>query len=175
MKIVEIIPKPSAKSPFWLNILLYFSIALLLASVLSVFFLDQLKEKMTETMNGLENELSGKKNALASLEKDVLSAQRKIDDFSQILAQRLTPLNFFSFLEGFAHPKVQFTQLVLNPGEFRAGLSGFAESFETLGQQILIFEMAGEIKDVRLSKISVGREGGADFSLNLSLDPEIFK
>ena len=54
-------------------------------------------------------------------------------------------------------------------------VSGEAETFLVLGQQFQIFKQENLIKSVNLARISMGREGGVDFSFNLLLDPIIFK
>ncbi len=172
---VEIIPKRVAKLPLWLGILFYVSITILLVSVLALFFLSLFQKRASQTLQNLEAVISQKKPSQELLEKEVFSCQEKINDFSVLVAEHQVPLNFFSFLEKLCHPQVQFTELSLNSEELRAGLSGNAESFQTLGQQILIFKKAPEIKSVHLSKISIRKEGGALFSLSLFLAPEVFK
>jgi len=63
----------------------------------------------------------------------------------------------------------------LSPLKGEAILFGQTENFSTLEQQISILKLKKEIKDINLSSISIGKEGKVDFTLNLSLDPAIFK
>lgn len=172
---VEIIPKPTARVSLWLNILFYFSISLLLMVLLSVFTLTRFQKKANLEQQDLQQAISQQEKGIEDLEKEVLLYQRKLDDFALILNERRFPLNFFSLLEENCHPRVQFTGLNLNLIERKAGLSGTVESIPGLRQQILILEKVEEIEKVNLSNISLGKQGGASFSLSLSLAPELFK
>ncbi|MFC1663726.1 hypothetical protein ACFL0A_01225 [Patescibacteria group bacterium] len=172
---IEIIPKSTKKSPFWFDALFYFSIALLLISLSSFFILNHLEKKASEEFQDLENLLAKEKTSEEiATEKDVFKYQRKIDDFSVLIDLHQSPLNFFSILENNCHPKVQFTNFALDSKLLTATLYGKTESFNTLGQQISIFEEESLIKDVVLSQLSIGKKGGTDFVLNFSLNPETF-
>ena len=173
---IEIIPKPAKEPPFWLNILFYFSIALVLVSFSSLFILNHLEKKSVENLQNLEEVLAKEKTPKEiALEEEIFRYQKKIYDFSLLIDLHKSPLNFFSVLERISHPKIQFTNFSLDPKEFRAVLSGQTESFQTLGQQLLIFKKESLIKEVNLSKLSIGKEGGTEFTLSLFLDPGIFK
>lgn len=173
---IEIIPKKAPKLPLGLNILFYFSIVLVLVSFSGFFILNHLEKKSADNLQNLEEVLAKKKTPKeTALEEEILKYQKKINNFSILINLHQSPLNSFSVLERTSHPKVQFTNFSLNSEEFEIVLSGKTESFQTLGQQVLIFKNENLIKDVNLSKLSIGKEGGAEFTLSLSLDPEIFK
>lgn len=172
---IEIIPKPPAKIPFWLNILLYFSIILLIFSISSYFVLDYYLIKKSEiTLQDLEKEIEEKKSEKKALEEEILNYQKKIEDFSFLLDQHLVNLNFFNFFEKISHPKVWFSDFNSIPGEAKIKVSGQAESFQVLGQQLLIFKAEPLIENLNLSEISLGEEGKIKFTFNLILSPQIF-
>ena len=172
---IDIIPKIEQRPPIWLSILLYLSIILLLASVAGIFSFRYLKNKAETSLLGIEQQISSAKTSRETLEQEVLRYKQKIDDFSLLLNTHKAALNFFPFLEKTCHPKTQFTELTLSVNDTRAGLSGITESFEALEQQINILEKQEQVKEVYLARISMAKEGGADFVLNIALNPSLFK
>lgn len=172
---IEIIPKAAAKLPLWQNILFYFSIATLLATVLSYFILDHSLKTSSRALDNLEATLTrGKTASEIALEKETSDYQKKIEDFAELIKKHPSALNFFTFVEKVSHPKVWFPQISLNPQKGQMALSGEAENFSTLGQQILILKAESSIKNLKLSGISIGKRGRVNFALNFFLDPAIF-
>lgn len=171
----EIIPKPPVKVPLWLNIILYFSIALLLVTLSSYFVLKHFRKEISRTIQKIDTDLSIAKAPQQALEKALESQKKKIDAFSVLFSSHELNSKIFPFLEKRTHPKVFFSSFALNSSTLDLILSGETESFQTLGQQIFILKAANEIKSVNLSEVSIGREGAIIFTLNLSLDPIIFK
>lgn len=173
---VEIIPKPSTKHPFWFNFLFYCSIAFVLLSGLAFLWLNWSYQKAMQIKTELEQALLQERKGFEALEKEVLTYERKLNDFSLLLSDHKKPLNFFPILEKLTHPEVQFSQLNLNLKDNKAALSGRAKSFVALDQQLFILKKAPGLKDVELSTLSLeGEGGGVSFSLMLSLDPAIFR
>lgn len=171
----EIIPKTGPKFPIWFNILLYLAVGLLLVCLLVLFTLFRFEKKASQVLEDLEDSLLQRSPVQQDLEKEVFGAQEKIDNFAKLLNVHYAPLNFFTVLEGICHPQVQFTDIDLNVPEAKVGLSGNSASFSALGQQLAIFAQSAEIKSVRLTKIALRREGGAEFGISLTFDPGIFK
>ena len=155
--------------------MLYFSIALLLASVAGIFTFRYLKNKAATSLSAVEQQINSAKAGRETLEQEVLRYKQKIDDFSLLFNNHKAPLNFFPFLEKACHPKAQFTELTFSINDAKTSLSGITESFEALEQQINILEKQEQVKEVYLTKIGMAKEGGADFVLNISLNPSIFK
>lgn len=173
---IEIIPKPLIKKSPWQNILLYFSIGLMIVAISSYFILNNILEKKIQTLQDLDETLTKLRTPeVLNLEKQVLNYSRKIKDFSILIDSHLAASNFFKILEKITHPKVWFFDIELKPKEAKVFLSGEAEDFLALGQQLLIFKKEKEILDLELSKISLAEGRGIKFELNLSLLPEVFK
>ena len=172
---MEIIPKEPLKSSKSSNILLYFSLALLFFSIASFFvlgyFLEGNRKELTVLEMTLAKPIAPEKLAL---EKDILSYQRKIDDFSFLIDQQLEGSRFFTAFEKVVHPRVWFSKFSLSLEEKRVTLSGHAESFEVLGQQLYIIQNQDWIKDAELGTVSMGEEGKIDFSLFLILNSKLF-
>jgi len=173
---IEIIPRKAAPLPIWLKILFYILIALLLVAALSYFILGHFQKKSLTTIQNLEEEILKEKTPQKiALEKEILSYQKKINDFALILDYHLLSSKFFRFLEQTSHPRIWFSKINLSPVEQLAIVSGRAETFPVLGQQLQIFEKEAFVKSATLSKISLGEKGEIEFTLTLSFDPTLFK
>ncbi len=173
---MEIIPKPSKKSSFWLNILFYCSISIFLTLIAFYFVLGHWSKNLEMTIQRLERTLLQEKTPMEiALEQEVFASQKKINDFSRLIEGRVSAVNFFNFLEGICHPQVWLTGIKLEPEIAQAKVSGRAESFSVLSQQLLIFKEELLIEKANLSEIKISKEGGVDFEIELFLSPQVFQ
>lgn len=172
---IEIIPKPTAKIPLWLNILFYFSIVLLMAVIFSFFALNHFIKESTDTLSNLETALDKERTpSKIALEKEIFRYQKKIDDLAFLLEEHLISSQVFEFLERVIHPRVLFSSFDFSPRDPRVKISGVTESFQTLGQQIFILKGNPLVKDLNLSGVSIRKEGEIIFTLDFLLDSQIF-
>jgi len=172
---IEIIPKEAKKFPLWQNILFYFSLVLLLASLSGFFVLNYFQKKSQATLDDLRKTIEkGFTAEEKTLEKELLSYQKKIEDFSTLFLDYRLTSKLFGFFEKLIHPKVFFTDFSLDPKLNKLSLSGQTENFETLGQQILIFQKEEKIKSLDLKEIGISKEGKIEFSLDISFIPLVF-
>ena len=171
---IEIIPKPLAREPVWLNIVFYISIGLLVSIILSYLLLDYFQRNTERVVEEVKASLLVfQTSEEQELERSILRYQKKIDDFAFILKQHQVNSNFFTFFEEITHPEVRFSSINLTKSS--AQLSGEAENFVVLNQQLLIFQTDPKISNTSLSQVSLGREGKVGFTFTLTLSPEIFK
>jgi len=171
---VEIIPKTISRIPNWLNGLFYFSLVLLLISVISYFILNNSLTKNQDSLASLTEALlvvRSPENLAA--EAEILSYQKKINDFSRLKGKHFEPSAVFEIIEENSHPQVWFSQLNLEAKQGKVILGGQTQSFETLGQQLLIFQNAEKIKEVTLSSVSINKLGKIEFSFSLVFGKEI--
>jgi len=172
---VEIIPKPAEKAPFWQEVLFYFSTFLLVGVIIGYFLLGLLEKKSENYLQNLEEQIFKEKTLeIIALEKEVLAYQRKIKDFAEILDQHKLSSKFFEFLERKTYPKISLSKLNLNPQTLEVTLSGLANNFSSLGYQLQILEKEALVKKINLSKISIAKTGEIEFTLELNLDQKIF-
>ena len=78
-------------------------------------------------------------------------------------------------MEENTHPEVWFTDFELNPKLPQVKISGLTRNFQTLAQQLYILQEKDSIEEIKLTNITLGEEGETEFSLELSLSPEIFR
>jgi len=172
---MEIIPKETPKVPPWLDVLFYFAVGLLIFVFIASFIINQSLKSSQKTLEGLESTLTKEVSEKASLKNEILTHQRKINDFSVLIDNHRKASNIFAFMENQCHPKVWFNNFSLNTKEGTVSLAGEAQDFLSLGQQMLILKDEKMIKSVDLANISMKKEGKITFNLSISFDPLIFK
>jgi hypothetical protein len=173
---MEIIPKKVIQIPRWLNYLFYISLIVLFLVIIGVFVVNNYISNSQVKLKELESllvQIRTPENI--SLESEVRNYERKIKDFAPLLEAHLETSNVFKFLQEDCHPKAWFQQFSLDSKQNKVNVSGKTQSFETLGQQILIFKNDELVQDVKLEQVSLGKEGKIDFNLSISLNPQIFK
>jgi hypothetical protein len=181
---IEVAPQKEEK-PLWQTLLFYFSFTLLILSlvsflVLKYYFVPDFTKKITDIDAQIARQSQSVENGktIGSMEAEVKAAETKIEDFKTIYQENLKASKFFREFESSVHPKVYFTSLslTLKPDEPHAVLSGQTESFQSLIQQIEIFQnKTNFIKNFDVSNVGMAEEGGVGFSFTLNLQPSIFK
>jgi hypothetical protein len=173
---VELIPKQKPELPQWLNVTFYISLALLVAAIAGFFILNSVVSGKQATLQDLNAILVSKKTPEnTALESEILNYERKFKDFSILIGNHLEVSDIFSLVEESRHPQVWFSQFTLTPEEKTANLSGKAQNFEVLGQQMLLLREKEFIEDVSLGSAAINKEGKIDFSLVLNLSEELLK
>ncbi|MFH1462399.1 MAG: hypothetical protein ABIG08_01775 [bacterium] len=173
---VEIIPKKVSLIPQWLTVLFYLAFVLLVFSVFAFFILNSSLGKSQKALADLELALEERMTPQKIvLEKEILGYQKKISDFFSLLQGRLKIFKVFNLIEKDCHPKISFQQFSLDSQEAEIVLSGKADSFESLSQQILIFKRENLIRTVDLEQVLIDQEGKVGFRLFIFLNPNIFK
>jgi len=171
---MEIIQKKSSlQSSKGLKILFYISLIFLFFSIVGFFVLNNFLKNTKKEFETLEitlaKEIAPEK---LTLKREVLSYQEKIDNFSFLIDQQKKNSKFFEAFEKIIHPQVWFSEFSLDSKEKTVTLSGHAQNFEALGQQLLIIKNEYDwIKNFSLKAISINKEGKIDFNLNLFLIP----
>jgi len=172
----DLIPREVIPLPSWLKILFYILVGLLVIVVFSYFILGHFQKKSLTAIQGLDEEINKQKTVqIIAREKEILNEQKKIENFGLMLSEHLSASKFFKFLERTSHPQIWFSQINLSPLESLVALSGSAETFPVLGQQIQILKKETLVENIVLSEISLGKKGKIEFTLNLSFDPQFFK
>jgi hypothetical protein len=157
------------------NILFYFSVIVLLSVAGCYFYLAYASQKLEAEGTALDATLTKKKTTEQKrLEQDVLSNQQRMTDFPVLLSSHKTGSEFFRKLEALTHPYIIFNMAKVSPIMGTATVGGTADSFESLAQQLQIFDGAeGFAKNIDLSKIALNNEGRVDFTFTIDLDPAV--
>ena len=173
---VNLIPRPIKKISKNQKILLYFLIFLVFSLTTAYVFLISLEKQALASLESVEQRIFEQKTTeMGSLESTIQAYKKEVDDFAPYLNDHILITKFFDFLEESTHPNIYFSQMGLKSLSSSVSLSGKADSFLTLGQQLIIFNSDPLVKSVSLSNISLSEEGSIIFSISLSLDSSLFK
>lgn len=157
------------------NIIFYFSLIVLICVAGGYFFLYYTGQKLEEESLSLDATLAKQKTpAQKKLEQDVLSNQQRMTDFPVLIASHKVGSEFFRKLESLTHPYIVFNMAKVSPVMGTASIGGTADNFESLAQQLIIFEEAeGFGSGIDLAKIALNSEGRVDFVFSIKLDPSV--
>lgn len=174
---IEIIPKKESKLPSPSAILMYFAISLLVVTVLAYFMITNINNNAEDILGTLEQNITqGKTPQDLLVENEVLGYRDKINDFAVLLSEHQMTSHLFETLEGLSHPRTWFSSVVLDSEELNLKLLGEAESFQVLGEQLIIFKQGEQFTEVDLSGLIIKEEGGKiGFTFSLGLNQSIFK
>lgn len=176
---IEIVPKP--KKDFKLNVsffdalyyIVLFSFFIVLAFYLALVLVDRrLAVKMEEINTAI---IEKDTQEVRDLEENIADLKLKVDAFSDLAKERRINSSFFSFFSRRCHKKVYFPEIRLNTEESWVELTGNAQDFAALKEQIYIFKQEDLIRNITLSRASIGENGGVIFDISLALDPQVFK
>lgn len=156
-------------------IVLIFLLFLFLVFLGSYFYFLFLETKIKKEISVVESNIENTQKKIEPLEKEAKKYQEKINNLKFLLDFHRLPLKVFEFLEKNTHPQVWFSSLDFNLEKNSLKIPGNAQSFEVLAQQILIFKNSEFVKNINLSKVNLGKEGGVSFDLELTIDPKIYK
>jgi len=173
---IELIPRKPVARPPWQTILFYVATVFLGLSLISFFVLTYLSARASVQTKLLAQDLArGKTSEEQSLEKDVLKRQRQILVFENLLGQQKFLLPVLNLLGRAVHPQVFFSKVNLTVAENKIWLSGQADNFQVLGEQMLLLRRESLAKELNLSDVSISKEGGVNFTLEIIFDPLIFQ
>ena len=174
---LKIIPEQKAEAPRWVNYVLFFFVFLFLA--LATFSL---------ILRSQNNSLEAEKLSLVSQiqaieldpeniasEKELNSVSKKLKDFTEIYENQNLSSKFFDFLREVCHPRVYFTSMDLSLDSFSVILMGKTESFQFLGEQLLVLNRREDVEGVEVSGINLEKEGQVSFVLNFLFGKEILR
>jgi hypothetical protein len=173
---IDLIPKKPKEEPVWQEVLFYLSFAVLVFSLLIFLFLTRAMKVNKLEIEKIEQELTREKTQEEiSLEKEVLSSEKKISTFSLLIDQQKRLSKVFDLFEKFVHPQVFFSKLSFTAKDNKVLLEGRADNFQALGQQSLLFKAEPLIRESNLEQASIGKDGGIDFNFGIILDNQFFK
>ena len=176
-KVIEQLGRAPVKTPGWSGQLLMFSSTLFfisLAVYLGLIF--GYRPYLNSQVKRLDDKIQ-------SLSREIpLEDQKKIINFYAQLVNLRTVLNghifttpVFGWLEENTHLNVYYTRLGLNTQNRQVTLAGLAKSVEDLIAQLKIFDDDPSVAQWNFGNSSIGQGGFWQFSLVLTLAPEMFK
>jgi len=171
----SIIYQLRTKKFWWLDVVFYFVISLLVAT-LFCYLIFSIKISMQQSqIRAIEVSMETVGTDQQKVyEKEVLSYQKKFNDFANLFKNHEFTSNVFAFVEEHTRPTVWFQRFNLNQKEAQVVLSGESDNMEEFGRQVAVLEKNEYVKSVSLLNSTVSESSRVAFNLNLALKPEIF-
>ncbi len=166
------------KKFWWMDVIFYFVISLLVATVLCyLIFL---------VKNNFQREDIKKENAALQTvgtdqqkeyEKDVINYKNKINDFTELFKNHEFASNIFAFTQTQTMSNIWFKQFSLDKKNNGVQLSGESEDMDSFSRQVATFENEDNkkyVKSIGTLNSSLGGSAKVEFNMNLVLDKNIF-
>jgi len=163
------------KRVWWMDVIFYFVISLLVATVLCyLIFLTKnsfQREDIKKEIAALQTVGTDQQKGY---EKEVISYQGKINDFSNLLKNHEFASNVFAFVQAQTMPNIWFNQFTLDEKNNGVQLSGEADSMDALSRQVATFEKNKYIESIGNLSSSLGTSSRIKLNINLVLNQDIF-
>jgi len=163
------------KKIWWLDVIFYFVMSLLVATVICyiVFIVKNVLQK--RDIAKFETDLQSVGTAeQKQQEAEVILYKKKISDFSGLIQSHEFASNVFAFMKEETQSNVWFTQFGLDEKSNQVQLSGKAENMDAFSRQTANFEKNEYVKSLGTLNSSLGEAGEINFNFSLTLDPKIF-
>lgn len=171
---IEITPKAKIKIPIWTITLLVVDFLLLAGLLASYFYFEISSKKITELLKKGPQEIFLEEQ-IKQKETDLTLDEERIDAFGVLLSGHRNTVKIFDLLEKVCLPNIWFSKFDFNYSQETVGVSGQTDNFVNLGQQIDILKKEPLFENVSLTRVSVAKEGGVDFSFLLKFDSQVFQ
>ena len=160
---------------WWMDVIFYFAISLLVASVFCyVIFLAKNVMQRSEIKAEVEAMQSIGTDEQKRQEGQVIGYQRKINDFSNLLKNHQFASYSFAFMQTQTMPNIWYKQFSLNRSSAEIQLSGEAESLDALSRQLTILEKNKYVKNLGGLSTAISESARFTFNYSLFLDSAIF-
>jgi len=171
----SIIYQLRTKKFWWLDVMFYFVISLLIATVFCYLIFAVKISMQNNQIRDLKAaiETVGTEQQLA-YEKEVVTYQKKINDFAAVFQNHGFSSNVFVFMEKQTRPNVWFQSFSMDQKGAKVNLSGEADDMDAFSRQVAVFERNEYIDNINLLNSNLGESDMVGFNLNLTLNPKIF-
>ena len=166
------------KKFWWMDVIFYFVISLLIATVFCyLIFLTKdylIGEKIKDETKALETVGT---DTQKQHEAEVIKYRDKISNFSQLFENHTFASNVFPFLQKRTMPNVWFKQFNLDEKNGTVQLSGESENIDAFSRQVATYESEDNkkyIKSIGTLNTLLGDSARAEFNINLALNQDIF-
>lgn len=163
------------KKFWWMDVIFYFVMSLLIATVLCYFIFmfkngmirQQIKDEAT-SLQGVGT-LQQKQH-----ETEVMSYQKKINDFTVLLKNHEFASNVFAFMQAQTMPNIWFSQFSLDEKNGAVQLNGESDNLDAFSRQVASLEQNKYVKNIGTFNSSLGQSARTEFNIGLVLDSSIF-
>ncbi|MBM4177285.1 hypothetical protein FJ208_00565 [Candidatus Gribaldobacteria bacterium] len=173
----KIIPTEKAAEPKWQRILFF-------CSFLPLIFIGAVYFYVFNKINSLNKEKEFLQGQIITIsvdpknqaeEKKFLSLKTQINDFGSVFQKHQTVSGIFSLIQDFCHKNIQFTSLTMSLQEGLLELSGRADNFVALSEQLIILREWPDVENPQISDIKLEKDGKVNFRLSFNFNLAILQ
>lgn len=172
---IEISPKKKLGIPTWSIIVLGVCLILLLCLAVSYFYFGAKIKDIFQGIQKKEAEFALLGKTIQEKQKELITLEQKINDFGSLLGEHRNTLNIFEFLEKNCLPNVWFSDFSFSGEEGKISVSGKTDNLITFEQQAFVLKQQSAVKNLDITKVSIGTEKEIGFTFTITFDPVIFK
>lgn len=163
------------KKFWWMDVIFYFVISLLIATVLCyLMFLIKNNIQRADIKKEIAALETVGTDQQKEQEKEVINYQKKIIDFTDLFSNHEFASNVFAFMQKQTMPNIWFKQFVLDRKNSKVQLSGESDDMEDFSRQVASFEKNEYVKNLGVLNSTLGESARVQFNFNLAMDPKIF-
>jgi hypothetical protein len=161
---------------WWMDVALYFVIAVLIATGFCyLLFMVQIGIQQQELKVADENLKGVGTQDQKDQEKVVIDYRKKINDFNNLFKNHSFGSHVFDFMQDQTLPYIYFKRFSLDQKSSSVQLTGETDNMDNLSRQVANFEKNENVKKVGQLSSTIGTSGKIEFNVNLILDSKIFK
>ncbi len=164
----------------WPSGLVALSVIILVLAIIVSVGLKVWNGIQTKKLESLHQETEQLKNSFSGSESDIIKTEKTLNNISSILNDHSNTSELMTLIEENTHPNVYFISLDWDPDTLILTLSGVAESYLVISQQVLNFQQAlisdnGQpaFSKVTLKGAKAVSTGRYDFNLEISVNKGI--
>ncbi len=125
------------------------------------------KEELTQKLEDLQGERD------LELEGNFIELKETIENFEEILSQRVYLSNVFGMLEDITLSQVKYESFTINLSDSTLDLKTEATSYESLVKQVMAFREDSRIKEIIFSEATLEKGGFVGTTFNLEFEPSL--
>lgn len=103
----------------------------------------------------------------------LVDLSNSLDVARELLAKHVFVSNAFAFLQEAAHPKAQFTSFSFSLDSQKIDVSGLAQSYRAVAEQISALESNPQVEHVEFGGLSLADRGLVNFKLAIIVKPSL--
>jgi len=175
---IELTPQKRTRAPLLMTIVGITAVFIILAFLGSYIYFYIVNNSIAKKIKELDDSSQELNNTIKSSEDQLLAVQKKINDFSVLIANHKDLKNVFDFIDQKTIPAMWFSDFKFDQSKKEEEniiyLEGKTSSFILIEQQLAVFKKESVVKLAELTEVSINKDGEIEFIFKINFLPEIF-